>query len=138
MCFTLIGPLDMMMMEMKMEENCNMLIMACRTDEGSDKNTKNSGHLRLCQQPRAVHALRLDQLPKIVAIFICASSHWQRTHSALTKRHPLLSTRIPKQTSKLECTRYQFSKTFKERNVLARMVICLPDTRGIGYRGSCF
>ena len=23
--------------------------------------TKNSGHLRLCQQPRAAHALRLDQ-----------------------------------------------------------------------------
>ena len=24
-------------------------------------NTKNSGHLRLCQQPRAAHALRSDQ-----------------------------------------------------------------------------
>ena len=49
------------------------------------KITKNSGHLRLCQQPLAVHALRSDQLPKIVATFICASSHWQRTHSARTK-----------------------------------------------------
>ena len=34
MCFTLIGPLDMMEKE---EENCHMLITARRTDEGRDK-----------------------------------------------------------------------------------------------------
>jgi hypothetical protein len=28
------------------------------------KCNKNSGHLRLCQQPRAAHALCSDQLPK--------------------------------------------------------------------------
>ena len=27
----------------------------------SDQNNENSGHLRLCQQPRAAHALRSDQ-----------------------------------------------------------------------------
>jgi hypothetical protein len=29
-----------------------------------EKLTKNSGHLRLCQQPRAAHALRSDQYQK--------------------------------------------------------------------------
>jgi hypothetical protein len=29
---------------------------------GGEKNDIYSGHLRLCQQPRAVHALRSDQI----------------------------------------------------------------------------
>jgi hypothetical protein len=29
---------------------------------GGEKNAIYSGHLRLCQQPRAAHALRSDQL----------------------------------------------------------------------------
>jgi hypothetical protein len=33
------------------------------------KITKNSGHLRLCQQPRAAHALRSDQLRVILFLF---------------------------------------------------------------------
>ena len=33
------------------------------------KNSKNSGHLRLCQQPRAVHALRSDQKLRQRGIF---------------------------------------------------------------------
>jgi hypothetical protein len=43
----------------------------------SDQNTENSGHLRLCQQPRAAHALRSDQqkkISKIVATFVYAST----------------------------------------------------------------
>ena len=41
MCFALIGPLDMMELE-KMEENCHVLIMARRTDEGRDKKKVTS------------------------------------------------------------------------------------------------
>jgi hypothetical protein len=33
-----------------------------RKKERGEKNAIYSGHLRLCQQPRAAHALRLDQL----------------------------------------------------------------------------
>ena len=33
-----------------------------RERERKRKNAIYSGHLRLCQQPRAAHALRLDQL----------------------------------------------------------------------------
>ena len=33
-----------------------------REKERKRKNAINSGHLRLCQQPRAAHALRSDQL----------------------------------------------------------------------------
>ena len=33
-----------------------------RKREEREKNAIHSGHLRLCQQPRAAHALRSDQL----------------------------------------------------------------------------
>jgi hypothetical protein len=33
-----------------------------RKKEEREKNSIYSGHLRLCQQPRAAHALRSDQL----------------------------------------------------------------------------
>ena len=46
---------------------------------------ENSGHLHFCLQPRAAHALRSDQLPKIVATFVSASIQGQRTPSARTK-----------------------------------------------------
>ena len=39
-----------------------------RERERKRKNAINSGHLRLCQQPRAAHALRSDQ--KLENIFI--------------------------------------------------------------------
>jgi hypothetical protein len=32
-----------------------------REDKRGEKNALYSGHLRLCQQPRAAHALRSDQ-----------------------------------------------------------------------------
>ena len=42
MYFALIGPLDTIEMEeKKKEENCHVLIMARRTDEGCDKNVQN-------------------------------------------------------------------------------------------------
>ena len=48
-----------------------------------EKNAICSGHLSLCQQPRAAHALRSDQkIPFIVATYVYASSQGQRTHSA--------------------------------------------------------
>jgi hypothetical protein len=48
------------------------------------KWNENSGHLRLCQQPRAAHALRSDQLPKIVATYVYASNQGKGIHSART------------------------------------------------------
>ena len=45
---------------------------------------QNSGHLRLCQQPRAAHELRSSQISKIVATFVYASSQGQHTHFAQT------------------------------------------------------
>ena len=48
---------------------------------------ENSGHLCFCLQPRAAHALRSDQLPKIVTTFVYACSQGQRTHSARTNIH---------------------------------------------------
>ena len=33
-----------------------------REEERREKNAIYSGHLRLCQEPRAAHALRSDQL----------------------------------------------------------------------------
>ena len=35
-------------------------------EEEERKNAIYSGHLRLCQQPRAAHALRSDQFMKVV------------------------------------------------------------------------
>ena len=40
------------------------------TNSTKRKNTKNSGHLRLCQQPRAAHALRSDQLVMFYITFM--------------------------------------------------------------------
>ena len=41
------------------------LAMSRREERGGgEKNAIYSGHLRLCQQPGAAHALRSDQLPK--------------------------------------------------------------------------
>ena len=35
--------------------------MSPEEERGGEKNAIYSGHLRLCQQPRAAHALRSDQ-----------------------------------------------------------------------------
>ena len=37
--------------------------MSWREEERREKDAIYSGHLRLCQQPRAAHGLRLDQKP---------------------------------------------------------------------------
>ena len=59
--------------------------MSPEEEEEREKNAIYSGHLRLCQQPRAAHALRSDQkMPFIVATYVYTSSQGQRTHSART------------------------------------------------------
>ena len=43
---------------------CKIVAYGCQTPSAqrrSDQNTKNSGNLRLCQQPRAAHTLRSDK-----------------------------------------------------------------------------
>ena len=42
------------------------LAMSRKKERGErEKNALYSGHLRLCQQPRAVHALRSDQFMRL-------------------------------------------------------------------------
>ena len=43
----------------------------CQTPSAQCRSDQNSGHLRLCQQPRAAHALRSDQ--KTVATLVCSA-----------------------------------------------------------------
>ena len=56
--------------------------LAMSPEERGEKNAIYSGHLRLCQQPRAVHALRLDQLLTDCLYLIsqknATSKNWQK------------------------------------------------------------
>ena len=45
----------------------------------------NSGHLRLCQQPRAAHALHLDQLFNYIFGKHGSALHYYHIHQALYK-----------------------------------------------------
>ena len=47
-----------------------------REKERREKNAIYSGHLRLCQQPRAAHALRSDQFPKTNNVCL-----WQKVNN---------------------------------------------------------
>ena len=54
------------------------LAMSRKKKEGEREREKNaiySGHLRLCQQPRAAHALRSDQNSKGLAIIQYFTAH---------------------------------------------------------------
>ena len=48
------------------------LAMSRKKERGErEKNAIYSGPLRLCQQPRAAHALRLDQLLILCVLSVC-------------------------------------------------------------------
>ena len=55
---------------------------------GGEKNAIYSGHLRLCQQPRAAHALRSDQ--KCITIgtiedYICQCILHEKVHTQMVE-----------------------------------------------------
>ena len=49
---------------------CKIVAYGCQTPSAQRRSDQNNGHLRLCQQPRAAHALRSDQLCVVCSLSI--------------------------------------------------------------------
>ena len=106
----------------------------CQFSNGGMKKkkliTKNSGHLRLCQQPGAAHALCSDRkLPKIVATYIYASSQGQRMHSTRTKRK-----NIPKIVATFVYASSQGQRTHSARTKIPKIVATFVYASSQGQR----